>query len=336
MGGNMQSIMRRCVQLFMVFAAIGCVFSAQAAYQFTTVDYPGAVNTGLSGITNSGQVVGEAQFADGSSVPFLYDSKMGSFTILPAVPGYRNRLIGINEPGVKVGTLTDAAGTFAIGLILDEKGHFTTFLHPAPLTNTEARSIGNTGLVTGIAFHLDTSDPDSCNWFIDDSTGFTYDPESNTYTDFPDSPETVAQGINGRGQIVGSIFLDAGVACAGCVAGRYGFLRSASGDFTYFRVNGKNTAARGITDSGLIAGFGGGVGFVVSLSAGSGYQSLTVPAEDLLSVPDSRNNAGTVVEFINDARVITGGWNEDTGNLDGCGNPISISHGFIATPLKGK
>jgi len=326
-------MMRCCVQLFLMFAAIGCAFSAQAVYQYATVDYPGAVNTALSGITNSGQVVGEARFADGSSVPFLYDSKKGSFTILPAVPGYRNRLIGINEPGVIVGTLLTDAPTVNIGLILDKKGHFTTFSHPAPLTNTQARSIGNSGLVTGIAWHLDTSDPDSCNWFIDDSTGFTYDPKSNTYTDFPHSPETVAQGINDRGEIVGSIVLDAGVACADCVAGRYGFLRSASGDFTYFRVNGRNTAARGITDSGLIAGFGRGVGFVVSLSAVSGYQSLTVPAEDLLSVPDPRNNAGTVVESINNAGVITGGWNEDTGNVDRCGNPILIGHGLIATPI---
>ena len=253
----MQSIMRRCIQLFMVFAAIGCAFSAQAAYKFTIVDYPGALNTDLSGINNSGQVVGEARFADGSSIPLLYDSKMGSFTILPALPGYRNRLIGINEPGIKVGTLTDAAGTFADGLILEKDGNLTRFVHPDPLTNTQGRSIGNSGLVTGIAFHFDRSDADSCNWFIDDSTGFTYDPKRNTYTDFPHSSETVAQGINGRGEIVGSIFLDADVACVGCVAGRYGFLRSASGDFTYFRVNGKNTAARGITDSGLIAGFGG-------------------------------------------------------------------------------
>ena len=74
------------------------------------------------------------------------------------------------------------------------------------------------------------------------------------------------------------------------------------------------------------------MGFVVSLSAEPGYQSLTVPAEDLLSVPDPRNNAGTVVEGINNAGVVSGGWNEDTGNVDGCGNPIFISHGFIARP----
>jgi uncharacterized membrane protein len=98
-------------------------------------------------------------------------------------------------------------------------------------------------------------------YYVDDAADtdnpFIYDTGNNTFIDvFPGLDGfNVAQGVNNQGQVVGSIFLDAGAACAGCVAGRYGWLRDPSGAISLFQVNGANTAARGITDSGVITGF---------------------------------------------------------------------------------
>jgi hypothetical protein len=292
----MQSVMRRCIQHSIVLAGIVCSFSALAAYQFTTVDYPGAVSTALWGTTESGQVIGQAQFADGSNVNFVYDSKKGSFITLPAVPGYDTNLTGINAPGVIVGSLTDAAGTFESGLILDKKGRFTTFSHPAPLTNAEGRAVGTSGLVTGFAYNADFSE----------TTGFIFDPQRNTYTDFLDSPLTIAQGINSSGQVVGSVVSSGST---------YGFLRDRGGAITLFQVNGAKTRARGINDSGQITGLvngpGGVDGFVGTLS---GFE--------LLDVPGALNTSPEAIDSLGD---VVGQWDDGT-----------TVHGFIATQLHGK
>jgi hypothetical protein len=56
----MKSLLRRCTHLLLAVVGIACSFPALAAYEYTTVDYPGAVSTQLWGINNSGQVVGTA------------------------------------------------------------------------------------------------------------------------------------------------------------------------------------------------------------------------------------------------------------------------------------
>jgi len=77
--------------------------------------------------------------------------------------------------------------------------------------------------------------------------------------------------------------------CAGCPEGNYKFLRDQNGAETYFLVNGAETQARGITDSGVIVGFFGQFleqgGFVTTLAASPQFQAITVPAEQLLSYP---------------------------------------------------
>ena len=309
----MKTIMHRFMCLFVAIAGIVCAFAAQAAYDFTTVDYPGADNTDFRDINNSGQIVGNAFFADGSVVSFTYDSKKKTFTTLAPVPGsIVTFLLGINESGEIVGGVDD--GTQESGAILDKKGSYTIFQHPG-FDGAEARGVGPSGLVTGFAFGAAGT------------TGFIYDPRSNHFTDFLPTPVglvTIPRGINGRGQVVGSADVPGGPAGDAT----YGFLRDPGGAITLFLVNDQATAGRGITDAGLIAGFivtedGGVSGFVGSLSGSSSFQSLTIPASGLLNVPGA---VATIAQGINNAGVVAGYWFDADG----------FQHAYFATPSKGK
>jgi len=205
------------------------------------------------------------------------------------------------------------------GFIRDKKGNFTIFSHPDTTTSTNARAINNKGIVSGFAA---TGVP-----FPFSTVGFTYDPKTDTFTDIiPTSVRTIAHGINSKGDSVGnSFFLAADDPCGdGPDFVGYSWLHTADGNVTYFTVNGESTRARGINDSGKIAGFifvagdpnGPARGFVVELD-GSQCQEITVAASDLLvndlgfedTIPEGISNSGDVV-----------------GNIGG----EFSSHGFIA------
>ena len=231
---------------------------------------------------------------------------------MPPPPAPFYGVFDINERGAMAGVVSYDGFTES-GYVRDQRGAYTIFSLPG-WDNVEPRGISNTGLVAEYAFD---------NAFTT-TVGFIYDPARNTFITFLPSSYTLAQGINSRGEVVGHVTLDAGIACTGCLAGRYGFWRSASGAITYFQVNGMVTEARGITDSGLITGaVESGItakGFVVSLG-GSPYESITVPAAELLEMPGA---TVTFPEGISNAGNIVGNWTDTGGNL----------HGFIATPLK--
>jgi hypothetical protein len=304
----------------MGIACSGLAQADYAVYEFKTVDYPHAVSTSLWGINDAGQVLGAAQFiGNPTTLGFLYNPQNGVFTPLAPVPGQvesdttMNGLTGINDSGVVVGG-TSFDGLTQNGFILHTNGTFTFFQHPGwPITI--ARGVGNSGLVTGYASNLDNSD-----WI-----GFIYDPASNSFTDFLESPQTIPQGINDSNQVVGSaVFLDGGVY-PGSPRGQYGFLRDSGGAITLFRVNSSRTRARGINDSGVIAGFisappaAGASGFVGTL-AGLPGPGQNIPDAALLNVPGA---VETFAQAIDNSERIVGAW--DLGNS-------GLQHGFIATP----
>jgi hypothetical protein len=96
--------------------------------------------------------------------------------------------------------------------------------------------------------------------------------------------------------------------------GPQGFLRQLDGTIHTFLVGGYPTAARGINDNGLIAGF-------VFTSFPSTIQAFVGNSSgfELLNVPGSIQTVG---EGLNNTGQVTGGY------MDAAGN----SHGFIATP----
>jgi len=299
------------------FGFLAVPFAAQAQdYDYQTIDYPGADSTQVFGINDRGDAVGNG-FTDPDVFPFVYDTKKGRLTDVPLVAGYDSTaVIGISESGVLVGSVNDTGLGTRSGLILDKKGKPTVFDHPDAVSLTEARGVNNQGLVTG---YRDLASGES--W------GFIYDPKTGSFTDIVPSFFTIAHGINSRGDVVGSaLFVDpANGPCPGSLNAFYlGWLRTAEGHVTFFDVNGGNTRARGITDSGTIAGFaadtatGLSSGFVVNLD-GSPCQSITIAADDLLMFPGSSN---TVVGGIKNSGEVTGSY------IDGSG----VFRGFVATP----
>jgi hypothetical protein len=308
----MKLLTRRSIELLLA-GGVAWSLPALAGYTFTSIDYPGAVDTQVFGVNNSGQVTGDGFDAVGASSPFVYDAKKGSYTLIASPPGLNAVVFGINEAGVMAGGVDD--GLNESGFVRNKKGAYTTFSHPG-CADAEARGVNNSGLVAG--WGTGCGGPGSI--------GFVYDPASNAFIDFLPSPTTIVQGINGKGQVVGSVRLDAGVACTGCPPGSYGFLRAPSGAVTYFRVNGEETSARGITDSGQIAGTALDSGFVTTL-AGLPYEAITIPNAALLAFPGA---VQTTPEGITNGGDIVGIWTEFLG-----GDPNDLAnyklHGFIAT-----
>lgn len=308
----MQAVSTRFIRaLFALVAVVGSA-PALATYTFAAIDYPGSASTQVFGINDAGRVVGTGYNADDTLLAtFIYDSKKGAYSAIAPAPGsVRTALLGINERGVTTGAVS-FDGTTTDGFVRSKRGTYTVFSHP-DCVDTFARAIGNTGLVSGFA--------DTCTG--SNRVGFIYDPARDTFVDFLPGPATFAHGINSRGQVVGNVQLGAGDACTGCLAGRYGFVREASGAVTYFQVNGLPTNARAISDSGVITGFvndaGTPKGFVTK-PAGLPYQSITIPPSALLEYPGATS---TIPEGITNAGAVVGIW------IDALG----VSHGFIAKP----
>jgi hypothetical protein len=287
---------------------------AQVDYDYQTIDHQGATDTQVFGISDRGDVVGTGI----GSFPFVYDAKKGTFTDVAPIAGFNSTaVLGISDSGVLVGSVLHDDLLTVSGLILYKDGSATVFDHPDAVSFTQARGVNNEGLVTGYR--------DSADDQFTPENGFIYDPETGTFTDIVPSIFTIAQGINSRGDVVGSAIFDGNFGAPDpCGSSdpfvRRGWLRTPDGTVTYFDVNGGNTSARGITDSGTIAGFVTDTaifGFVVELD-GSQCQSITVAASDLIEFPGAE---ATVLGGIKNSGAIVGSYDD----------PTNI-HGFIATP----
>jgi len=291
---------------------------AQAQYRYEVFDHPDADGIQVFGINNRGDVVGNVTDEVGGT-PFVYDSKKGTVTdVAPSAGHLDTGLVASNDAGVMVGSVVNLAETMTSGFIRDGQGNFTIVDHPLGVGFTQFRGVNNIGLVTG--FRADAS----VNINI---VGFIYDPKSVTFTDIiPTSYNTIAQGINSKGEVVGSSnFTPETDPCPGLGNPflRYGWLRATDGTVTYFEVNGSHSSGRGINDQGSIAGFfldlndGYFKGYIAELD-GTQCQSLTLGPSDILDVPGTDE---TIAAGINNAGVISGG----AGSGDS-------SIGFIARP----
>ena len=270
---------------------------AQGAYDYESFNYPGATVDVVFGINNRGDVAGFG-IVSGDVMPYVYDSKKGGFTNVTPVAGFDSTAVfGIADNGTLVGSVFGAG--IESGLIIDKNGATTVFEHPDAIFLTQARDINEKGLVTGFR-----DDPNDRFFPFSPENGFIYDSKNGTFTDIVPSLFTIANGINARGDVVGHAIFDgffgAPDPCGSSGFVRLGWLRTDDGSVTYFSVNGGQTAARGITDSGTIAGWvGDGVsgpkGFVVKLD-GSQCQSITIADADLLHVP------GASLTFVGDIK----------------------------------
>ena len=306
----------RALHLFLWLVAIAAAIPAQAAWKYTSIDYPGATATQVFGLNDRGEAVGEATVGT-MQFGFTYNTKKATFTVLPNVPrAPTTNTLANNNAGLEAGRAGD--GTNNRGIILD-KGAFSFFSTPG-WAYTESRGISDNGqLVTG--YGADSS--------LSNYVGFIYDTQDNRFIEFLPSIFTIAQGINSHKQVVGNVQLDPSVAYPGAPAGGYGFLRQPNGDVVLFRVNGAiNNRGRGINNSGLITGFFTDTsthvnrGFVAQVAVAPAYQDVTVQGDALLDVPGA---GGTIAEAINNSGHVAGTWFDAAGNY----------HGFFAAPVPG-
>jgi uncharacterized membrane protein len=290
---------------------------AQTGYDYQMIDYPGGDFTQVWGINARGDVVGNSGI-DGVCLPFVYDSKEGTFTDVAPVAGFDcTSVLGISDSGILAGSVSTNEPFLRSGLILDKKGNAIVFDHPDAVTQTSPRDINNDGFVTGIV------DVDEEDEFL---RGFIYDSLTGTFTDIVPSVQTIAQGINADGYVVGSArFFGGGFGppdpCGDDGIGRYGWLRAPDGTVTFFDVNGWTTSARDITDSGTIAGWvfdpdAATFKSIVTELDGTQCQSIAIPDSELLIIPGALS---TVAQGIKNSGTVVG-------------NDVDAIRGFIATP----
>ena len=293
--------------------------AVHADYDFQLVNHPAAPQTQIFGVNDAGFIVGVG-LGNTGSLPFVYDSKTGRFTdVAPALGFADTSALGITDPRVIVGAVDSMDGLTRSGFIRDTNGAYTIFSHPDAPSSTQARGVSNKGLVSGFR--------DSHSSVFE---SFIYDPKTNVFTDIVPSLQTIAHGMNSLGDVVGSaVFFPWDDPCPELASGFpsiYGWLRTADGSVTYFRVNGYNTRARGINDSRTIVGWifdsgsGKDKGFVVSLE-GLLCESITIADSDLLEFPGVD---GTIPEGITNSGIVVG--------IVDTYYPTWIQQGFIATP----
>ena len=334
--------MKSALRLFvgLAFTLIAIVYSglALAAYTLIPFDYPGSTQTQAFSINQRLEVPGRTE-----SVAFIYDFANRTFSILPRGPsGLLAEPIGLNDRGISTGKLVDSTDTSGgsslhfpsvVGFIFD--GSSYTLLSNG--SGPEGRGINNAGIVTGFS---DTGG--------DATTLWVYDPKTKTFTDvaIPGSFK-ILQGINSAGDMVGSTRgAPPDQLFPGSRLGAYGFVRSASGTVTYFRVNERPTRARGINDVGQVVGSfddddGITKGFVTTAPSGGGYVPVSIAETEYLvapgyavTSPEGINNTGFISGTLTDAsETVTSGFvavNTNYGglwwNADESGWGINFAH----------
>jgi hypothetical protein len=198
------------------------------AYQFRTVDYPGASSSD-SWDNNNGTAVGSFTFSTGGNIPFYFhDNSYHSVNVPLSLDSY---FLGSNASGQMVGAFADQASVLH-GLLYDGTSFVT--IDPPGSRFTEAADISDSGAIVG-----EYNDGTATHGFVDNSGTFTI-------IDFPGATATLASGVNSNGDVVG--FYSDAIAV-------HGFLLTAgvyhSIDFPLAIV----TRAQGINDAGEIAGW---------------------------------------------------------------------------------
>ncbi|MBL8515171.1 MAG: hypothetical protein JNJ55_14350 [Betaproteobacteria bacterium] len=296
----------------------GALFSfgtfAQAAFDFTTIHYPGATSTQVFGLNNLGKVAASSTVPGmPSGVGYVYDVAGGTYTPTPPAPGGGTmRPLGINDAGLLCGNVFDTV-TGATQAYFLSGATYTPIALPG-FTNTFCRALNQLGQASGYA---ENGGVGATGWILTP-------PASFTSVTFPGAVFMIGQGINNAGTQVGSVLQVPGAVYAGSPSGNYGYVRASGGTITQFRVNGYQTRARGINESNRLAGWVsipavGQRGFVIDAPSGGGYVDVTIPAADFIVFPGAAN---TIVEAINNAGEVAGIYDNGV---------VGESFGFVAT-----
>jgi uncharacterized membrane protein len=273
----------RCTSATLCVILFGPCLSASAEYVFTTIEYPGAVETQVFGISNSGEVVG--QHLDGSGTYHGFVLANGTFESFDIPSSLGTSGFDMNSLGNVVGIYGAPGGTTRAFL-----GNRDGFINLVPLAgspDTRAFSINDAGHAVG--YYERTSD----SYF----RGYLYN-GSYTTLNYPGALASKATGINNQGDVVGSYF---------AAGAQHGFLLSGGVYTTVDPPGALFPEAWGINDSGQIVGvyqssFGVYHGYIKN---GSTYTPIDVPnASDTQAYAIS--NDGRIVGVYEDGAGLHG------------------------------
>jgi hypothetical protein len=208
---------------------------------FVNENFPGAAQTQVIGINNSGTTVGFYADAAGDNFGFVLKNGIWTAVIDPGTgAGTVNQLLGLNNYGVAVGFYTDGAGH---NHGYEFNFHNDTFspVNVAGATNVTATGINAAGDVTG--FYNGPHSGGTRSFVRIGTKVITFGA--------PNSGNTTAFGINNNNEIVGSYVIGTGAA-----AKTHGFVRSAGSFQTVDDPNGIGTTIiNGVNDKGDLVGF---------------------------------------------------------------------------------
>ena len=173
--------------------ALACwSFPRAQSDSLTTIDFPGALDTSVSGLNDDGQIVGSYVGSDSRSHGFLRSGD--TFTTIDGPGGQSIGPTAINAFGQIVGSYVGS--DFRSHGFLRSEDTFATIDFPGA-TLTQAWGINDAGQIVGM--YVDVASV---------SHGFLLDGESFTTIDPPGARSTSATGINAAGQIVGRSFVE--------------------------------------------------------------------------------------------------------------------------------
>jgi probable HAF family extracellular repeat protein len=266
---------------------------ALAPLTYSNIDLPGAIFTEVSGINNSGRMVGAFANSDGILHGYLTDGQ-GDLTTIDFPGATQTFGIGLNSRGDVVGGYIDADGN-THGFLLKDESFSSVDFPNAPVTF--ALGINDRGQIAG---EYEGTDLNTHGFLLDDGQFISLDDRSNQAV-------LAATGINNRSEIAGVFFdfetfrgftltkdsfeaMDVpgqtfttpeGINDAGSIIGSYddfnevshGFVRAGGVFRTVDFPGGTSSAAFGINASGQIVG-------IYSDSAGATHSFLAQPAAD--------------------------------------------------------
>jgi hypothetical protein len=242
-------------------------------------NFPGAVQTQVTGLNNMGVTVGfwssmnNASLVNDNSGFFVLGGQFhtANFPVgTPASPPV-DQLLGVNDSGVAVGFWADANGNSHGYLVNTNTGTFSPVTDPsAPGASLTAAAINDSGHIAGFY----TSQGGNTDGFL---------MAGNTFIDLtvPGASSTMAFGVNGGDEVVGAY------TAAGGGGATHGFSWTLGGGFqTIDDPHGVGTTTiNGVNDAGDLVGF-------YTDSAGNTHGMLAAPRATV-QVPLAPMPAGT-------------------------------------------
>jgi hypothetical protein len=262
---------------------MGYTVPSTALSSFTSLNFPGSVQTQVTGLNNTGTFVGffaTTNSGVGSDSNFGWYEQGGLFhevnyPTTPSTTSSFNQLLGVNNSNVAVGFFVDATGashgyTYNIGA-----GSFSSPINDPSAGiggSTTTSAINNAGDIVG--FWNLAGQPTISNGFLD--VGGTF-----TTLNAPGASSTMLLGINNNGLIVGTD-TDAAGNQHGVI---YNELTHSWTVLDAFGLTSNFTTFNGVNDLGQIVGFytqdfgnGNTIGLLVSPApeAGKGVLGLAL------------------------------------------------------------